>query len=238
MRARRRLRRFSAEHVNLVSPPLVARVRDETPTRRTIARVGHSTPHSPHGSHRRSHLPTKSHTMATQAAVMSAKATQVRTAPHARNPVTRFPASFLSRVAFPRNAVQKALRNGPASALRAREPAHAAPDGPARLADAPRASRGRVSPLERRAPAAARSATSSPPLFSKSISSPLVLSLFLSLLSKKTPRPPPSRRLSRGLSLTASFSRRASPSPTGASGSRSARRVRGGRSCRRRGCAR
>ena len=95
MRARRRPRRFSAEHVNLVSPPLVARrVRDETPTYRTIARAGHSTPHSPHGSHRRFHLPTKSHTMATQAAVMSAKATQVRTAPHARNPVTRFPASF------------------------------------------------------------------------------------------------------------------------------------------------
>lgn len=52
----------------------------------------------------------------------------------------------LSRVAFPRNAVQKALRSGPTSAWRAREPAHAAPDGPARLADAPRASRGRVSP--------------------------------------------------------------------------------------------
>ena len=60
----------------------------------TIARDDHSSPHSPLGSHRRSHLPTKSHTMATQAAVMSAKATQVRTAPRARKPVTRFPASF------------------------------------------------------------------------------------------------------------------------------------------------
>ena len=68
----------------------------ETPTSWTIARLGHSIPHSPLGSHRRSHLPAKSHTMATQAAVMSAKATQVRTAPRARNPVTRFPASFLS----------------------------------------------------------------------------------------------------------------------------------------------
>ena len=66
----------------------------ETPTSWTIARLGHSIPHSPLGSHRRSHLPAKSHTMATQAAVMSAKATQVRTAPRARKPVTRFPASF------------------------------------------------------------------------------------------------------------------------------------------------
>ena len=65
----------------------------ETPTS-SIARHDHSSPHSPLGSHRRSHLPTKSHTMATQAAVMSAKATQVRTAPRARKPVTRFPASF------------------------------------------------------------------------------------------------------------------------------------------------
>ena len=80
---------------------LAAAVAEETPTSRTIACCGHSIPHSPHGIHRRFHLPSKSHTMATQAAVMSAKATKVRTAPRARNPVTRFPASFYLSWLFP-----------------------------------------------------------------------------------------------------------------------------------------
>ena len=48
---------------------------------------------------RRPHLP-KSHTMATQAAVMSAKPTQVRVVPPARSPATRFRRDLSCRKAF------------------------------------------------------------------------------------------------------------------------------------------
>ena len=156
VRARRRLRRFSAEHVNLVSPPLVARYGrnanklddcasgplhpalaarfpPSVPPSRKVTHDGYPGCRDVRQGDSGAHRPARAEPGNALSGIVS-----------------------ISRVAFPRNADQKALREGPASVCRAREPAHAAPDGPAHLADAPRASHGRVSPFERRAPAAAR----------------------------------------------------------------------------------
>lgn len=145
VRARRRLRRFSAEHVNLVSPPLVARSVRRNANKLDCA----SRPLQPALAARFPPSVPPSHKVTHDGYPGCRDVRQGDAGAHSparAEPGHALSGIVLSRVAFPRNAVQKALRSGPTSAWRAREPAHAAPDGPARLADAPRASRGRVSP--------------------------------------------------------------------------------------------
>ena len=120
---------FSAEHVNLLSPPLVARsVRRnanklDCASRPLQPALAARFPPSVPPSHKVTHDGYPGCRDVRQGDAGAHRPARAE-AGHALSGIV------LSRVAFPRNAVQKALRVGPASAWRAKEPAHAAPDGP------------------------------------------------------------------------------------------------------------